>query len=383
MPLLRSFTVGVALVAASAVSLPSCGRPADAPLTFTIESPERASVTGLTPAESAALRDAKSSNAEMAQVLRVRLPDADVAISGRYAISDGRIEFTPSFPFDRGRTYTLELFTDRLQSKREPRVITRTLSLPGEAQTPVTRVLSVDPTTDTWPANILRVYIHFSNAMSSESGVGKITLREAGGPEIAGAFVPLEAEFFNPDHTRYTLFFDPGRVKRGNLPNRQSGRALVPGKQYVIEIAAAWHDALMRPLAAPFRREFRAGPAIEEPLRIEDWQLSEIFAGGTEPLAVTFPWAIDRGLAVRAFAIISPDGHVVEGQSQLEDGDRRWIFVPTLPWAPGNHQLLTLPVLEDVSGNQINRAFETALNKETTDPPLDPRPLTFLARPNK
>lgn len=380
---LRSFTAGVALVAASAVSLSGCGTPAPASLELIIESQERASVTGLTSAEITALRDAQLSNAEMAQVLRVRLPDADVAITGRYAVTDGRIDFTPSFPFDRGRSYTLELFTDRLQSKREPRVISKTLSLPGEAQTPVTRVLSVDPSTDVWPANILRVYIHFSNPMSSESAVGKITLREASGVEVAAAFVPLDADFFNQAHTRYTLFFDPGRVKRGILPNRQYGRALVPGRKYVLEVSSQWRDSLMRPLAADFRREFQAGPAIEEPLRVEDWQFSDVFAETTDPLVVTFPWAIDRGLAARAFSIVSPEGRPVEGQAQLEAGDRRWVFIPKSPWAAGNHQLLTLPALEDVSGNQVNRAFETAMNKDTTEPPADPAPRTFLARPGK
>jgi hypothetical protein len=379
---LRSFTAGAALlVAASAVCLAACGRPAGGPIVLTLDSPDRASVTGLTSAESAGLRDAKLSNAELAQVLRVRLPDADVAISGRYVIADGRIDFTPSFPFDRGRRYTLELFTARLQRPGEPGVIAQTLALPGEAETPLTRVLSVDPTSDVWPANILRVYIHFSNAMGLESGVGKITLRESQGAEVAAAFVPIEADYFNQDRTRYTLFFDPGRVKRGILPNRQYGRALVAGRRYVLEISASWPDARMRPLAADFRREFQAGPAIESPLRMEDWQFSDVVAGGTAPLAVTFPWPIDRGLAARAFAIAGPDGRAVEGQAELEAGDCRWVFVPTSPWTAGSHQFLTQPALEDVSGNQVNRAFETSMSKAPEGPPANPKPRTFVVRP--
>lgn len=379
----RSFTAGAAFfIAASAFCLPACGSRAGGPIVLALESPERASVTGLSSAESAALRDANLSHTELAQVLRVRLPDADVAISGRYAITDGRIDFTPSFPFDRGRRYTLELFTARLQRPREPSVMSQTLALPGEAETPLTRVLSVDPTADVWPANILRIYIHFSNAMGLETGVGKITLRDAQGAEVAAAFVPIEADYFNQERTRYTLFFDPGRVKRGILPNRQFGRALVPGRRYVLEISATWTDARMRPLAADFRREFQAGPAIESPLRVEDWQFSDVVAGGTAPLAVTFPWPIDRGIAARAFVITGPDGRKVEGRAEIEAGDCRWIFVPTSAWAAGPHQFVTQPALEDVSGNQVNRAFETAMAKVPELPPPNPQPRTFVVRPS-
>ena len=57
------------------------------------------------------------------------------------------------------------------------------------------------------------------------------------------AFLPLESDFWNADHTRYTVFFDPGRVKRGILPNRDMGRALVAGRQYTLEVNADWPDA--------------------------------------------------------------------------------------------------------------------------------------------
>jgi hypothetical protein len=42
-------------------------------------------------------------------------------------------------------------------------------------------------------------------------------------------FLPVQADFWNADHTRYTLFFDPGRVKQGILPNEQLGRPLRAG----------------------------------------------------------------------------------------------------------------------------------------------------------
>ena len=227
-----------------------------------------------------------------------------------------------------------------------------------------TRVLSIDPTADAWPANLLRVYIHFSAPMSRDSGMGKITLRGADGVEITDAFLPLDTDFWSPDHRRYTVFFDPGRVKRGILPNRQQGRALVNGKRYVLEISREWRDGLGHPLAGNYRHEFSAGPAIEQPMRVEDWTLSRVAAGSRAPLEVKFPWPIDRGLADRALQVVTSSGAPVPGKGALVDGDTVWFFTPETNWAPGHYQLTALPILEDPSGNQVGRAFEVDMKKD-------------------
>ena len=65
--------------------------------------------------------------------------------------------------------------------------------------------------------------------MSRQAGVDFVRLLDDNGREVRNAFLPLEADFWNPAHTRYTLFLDPGRVKRGILPNEQMGRALRSG----------------------------------------------------------------------------------------------------------------------------------------------------------
>ena len=52
--------------------------------------------------------------------------------------------------------------------------------------------------------------------------------------EVEGPFLPLDYEFWNADRTRFTVFFDPGRVKHGILPNKQMGRALKVGRSYTL-----------------------------------------------------------------------------------------------------------------------------------------------------
>lgn len=51
------------------------------------------------------------------------------------------------------------------------------------------------------------------------------------GREIEDPFLPLDTELWSHDATRFTVLFDPGRVKRGILPNVEMGRALYPGRR--------------------------------------------------------------------------------------------------------------------------------------------------------
>ena len=96
--------------------------------------------------------------------------------------------------------------------------------------------------------------------MGRKSGVEYITLLDHAGQEIPGAVLPLEYEFWSPDHTRFTVFFDPGRVKKGILPNRQMGRPLEVGRTVTLVISREWRDQHGLPLKEDFRRVLRVGP---------------------------------------------------------------------------------------------------------------------------
>ena len=134
------------------------------------------------------------------------------------------------------------------------------------------------PSADVVPENLLRVYIEFSAPMGNGVGVDFVKLVDLSGEDGAaervepGAFLPVEANFWSPDHTRYTLFFDPGRVKDDILPNRTSGRPLRAGRKYAIDVAASWTDANGQPLEAGHRHTFRVGPAVDKPIAISDME---------------------------------------------------------------------------------------------------------------
>ena len=259
------------------------------------------------------------------------------------------------FPLDPGRTYYARLVLPGS-------VIRAKLPVPRVAGgAAATTIVHSTPTTDTVPENLLRMYLEFSDSMSRESGVDHIHLLDDSGKEVAHAFLPLDGDFWNPAHTRYTVFFDPGRVKRGILPNEEMGRPLRAGRTYTLLVDSTWHDAHGRALASSFRRRLVASPAIVAPITLAEWKVTAPRAGTRDSLVVLFPRSLDRGLLDRAIGVETEKGSRVDGSAAVTNGERRWTFVPTQPWSAARHRIVVLAILEDVAGNQVNHPFEVDL----------------------
>jgi hypothetical protein len=157
------------------------------------------------------------------------------------------------------------------------------------------------------------------------------------------------------------------------------GRALEAGKRYTLLVKREWRDGHGLPLKEEFRHEFRASPAIERPLSMAAWRVTRPKAGSREPVAVTFPDALDHGLLRRALGIAKAGvPGMVSGEAVIESGETRWLFTPRDDWAAGNYELVAFAFLEDLAGNRIGRAFEVD-NFERTDitPEPERRTLAF------
>jgi hypothetical protein len=295
--------------------------------------------------------------------------DSLPAVQGRYAVSESAITFTPLFPFDPGRPYQIAFDPSRLPRPRQAAIVAAAVRLPAVATEPSTVVTAVHPSGDVVPENLLRVYIEFSAPMGNGAGLDFVKLVELSGPDgraervEAGAFLPVEANFWSPDHTRYTLFFDPGRVKEGIFPNRQSGRPLQAGRRYALDIASAWTDANGQPLRARYRHAFRAGPAVDEAIALSDWTLTRPASGTSGRLVVRFPRPLDHGILVRALSVEDTNGRRIDGEIAVEAHDTVWSLTPVAPWQSGEYNLVAQPFLEDPQGNQIGRAFEVFANE--------------------
>ena len=350
----------------------ACGRgtPPSAAIVLNTSTPTASvEVTGLSSDIAAALEKPRTPEA-WASILRVAVSSEAPPVLGTYRVVGRTLRFTPAFPFDPGRQYQVRFDASIVHGP----VLAATVGLPASVDAPSTTVAAVYPSGDVLPENLLRMYVIFSAPMSAASGIGHLELLGADGTPVEGAFLPLDYEFWSPDHTRFTVFFDPGRVKRGILPNRQSGRALVRGGRYTLVVKTTWRDANGRPLKEEFRKTFMAGAAEMQPLDTADWRIQAPGGGSRAPLSVRFPKPLDRALLTRALDVRRA-GEPVAGEAHVDDGETRWRFTPREPWAPGRYELLALSILEDRAGNQIGRAFEVD-NFETVDKDPDPKTVT-------
>jgi hypothetical protein len=215
------------------------------------------------------------------------------------------------------------------------------------------------------------MYVEFSGPMGRRSGIEHLKVLNEAGEEIKGAVLPLDYEFWSPDHRRFTIFFDPGRVKDGILPNREMGRPLSPGGAMTLVVSRDWLDEHGLPLTQEFRRTFRVVGPDTKPLDTASWRIQPPPAGGRDAVVVTFPEPLDHGLLMRALGVTRGEA-AVEGDIAVDQGETRWTFTPTEPWRAGQYQLLALDILEDLAGNQIGRAFEVD-NFDTVDKSPNPQ----------
>jgi hypothetical protein len=350
------------LIAALAILLAFCSRP-PAPLEVSFVNPSGGAyvvrVSGLSSAELKALEAAKLDDTAWQRVLDVRVTGAERPVAGRYVMAAGYLDFVPTFPFGPGLRFEARFDPTGLpQPRAEAPVAASWTVLPGQPRAPTVVVTAIHPSAGAWPENLLRFYIHFSQPMSRASSVGFVHLVDDRGAEVKDALLEMDVDLWNDDRTRCTVFFDPGRVKRGIRPNRELGRALRSGRRYAIVVDAAWKDQYGQPLKAAFRHEFTAGPAIEKGISTADWRVTAPAAGTQAAVEMVFAWPLDRALAERTIGIVGPDGRPIAGTTGVEPGETRWRFVPASPWRAGAYQIVIDQTLEDVSGNQIGRAFE-------------------------
>jgi hypothetical protein len=294
---------------------------------------------------------------------------------GSYKLTGDVIRFDPRFPLEPGMRYRAEFDPDRLEAlattlERESR---RSAS-PGRSTTklsadytsprkkpaePTTQVAAIYPSRDLVPENLLRFYIVFSAPMSRGEAYDRIMLiDEATGKKVDAPFLELGEELWSPDGIRFTLLFDPGRVKRGLKPREEMGPVLQAGKAYSLVIDRRWLDATGNPLTAAFRKSFRVGPPDETSPDPKNWSIDAPPAGTRGSLVVRFPEPLDWALLDRLIRVESTETKAVAGQISMESAETTWRFTPTSPWREGAYRLVVGTELEDMAGNSVARPFE-------------------------
>jgi hypothetical protein len=266
---------------------------------------------------------------------------------GTYSVEAGALIFHPRYPIAQGVTYRAVLHIGSAPA------IEKTFRAPAAPKQAPTAVSHVYPSADILPENTLKLYIEFSAPMSRGYAWQHIRLLDSTGSPIDLPFLEVEQELWDPSYRRLTVLFDPGRIKRGLVPNRDAGSPIEEGKQYTLVIDPSWPDANGNPLAREVRKSFRVGPAERTGIDLKQWRIE-----ARKTLTVHFPRPLDYALLSHSIEVIAPGGGVIEGTAAIAQNETSWSFTPAVPWTPGAYKLQIDTALEDLAGNRIGRAFD-------------------------
>ena len=280
------------------------------------------------------------------------------AIGGTYEVRGDVLRFTPSFPLKGGLSYRVEVFLPAPNRESAPSRHEKVFTLPAAPQPAPAKVTAVYPSAKVLPDNQLRFYLHFSAPMRLGEVYDHVRLLKEDGTPVNAPFLEIGEELWDTSRTRLTLLLDPGRVKRGLTPREMFGPVLETGGKYTLVVETGWKDASGQPLAAEFRKEFKAGPPNETALDHKAWKITPPAAGTRGPLTIAFTHPLDRALLERTITIASPAGTEIAGEVTVGKDERSWEFRPHQPWKGGKYELVVDTVLEDTAGNRIGRPFE-------------------------
>lgn len=293
-------------------------------------------------------------------------------LDGRFEVGQDAVYFAPKFPFLDGRSYSLAVGLapeDRPVHSCEVWKIQRPAP-EGEA---TTEVVAIYPTAGELPVNQLKLYIHFSSPMSEDWAGRAVHVRRGDNDEpLDGVFLSMDPELWDRERRRLTLLLDPGRIKRGLVPNAEAGYPLIEGIPVIFTIDDDFRDAAGRPLRASQERRYDIGPPVRVRVDPADWQYRFPTLGSADPLVVEFDRPLDHALLNHSLWVHDAEGRALAGLGDVGPGERSWLFEPKSPWQQGRHLLMIDPRLEDLAGNSLIRVFDRDLSR-SEDAPTDSR----------
>ncbi len=299
-------------------------------------------------------------------------------MAGRLVRDGDDVCFIPRFPFVDGTAYAVTI--DGAGGAATALIRGGDRNGPEGGAVASTEVARVYPTAPEVPRNVLRLYVWFSAPMSEGQAARHLRLADDQGNTIPGALLPGEHELWDPARRRLTVLLDPARIKRGLVAHRELGYPLRAGEPFWLVVDSGFRDARGLPLRAGTRRRYQVGADERRHVDPRAWVLTGPEPGTLEPVQASFDRPLDHGLLARCLHVTGPDGQPVPGTPLIGAGEGHWQLVPSQPWAPGPHQLIVDPALEDLAGNSVSRVFDRDLTRQE-DQPRPARPVSVSFRP--
>lgn len=281
----------------------------------------------------------------------VYVAGSEQAVMGSLSSKNGVYTFIPVVPFAGGRDYQIRQGT---RTVGEFRI--------GKTGNGRPKLLAIYPSTDTVPENLLKIYLHFSEPMQQVgNALNFISVTHEEENREVPVFLELQSELWNADHSRLTLWLDPGRIKTHLIPNREKGLPIREGNTYTIRIAENWKNAQGIQLGGATVKTLYVTRRDMESPKPEHWSVHTPGRTTLDPLTLNFKEPLDAILALEAFRVYSSEAQEVAGVYKLEDQERTLHFFPKEPWPEGRYSLIVESRLEDLAGNNLNHLFDSDL----------------------
>ena len=275
-------------------------------------------------------------------------PDTPPLI-GTYSVASGELAFRPRFPLSPG-LHVRAVYRPPGDAPIEAEFDIPKLPVPAAT----TRVVHVYPSADTLPANALKLYVYFSAPMTRGGSWSHIRLVREDNTAVAAPFLELDQELWDRENRRFTILFDPGRIKRGLASLEEAGPSLEAGRTYTLVISRDWLDGRGAPLVEEYRKTFRVTPDDRTPPDPATWRVTAPHANSTDPLVIRFPEPLDYALLQHEIEIAPP----IAGSVEVAANETEWRFTPQQRWPRGDYKIVIHTDLEDRAGNHILRAFD-------------------------
>jgi len=291
------------------------------------------------------------------------------SVLGNYQVIETAIVFMPRFPPTPGLSYTIlfdsQLLWHKLGLKSTDSLLVRKVVKVPTIDYKPTKLDFINPQTDSIPANILSMYLHFSSPMSFENPYVHVKLYNDKDELINQPFVEVNEGLWDPERKRLTLFFHPGRIKRGVGPNMTMGPIFEPDHHYTMVVSENWKDAHGNSLGIDYEKSLYILPADRNQVDPFQWNLTQVTAGTLDKLTVSFGEVLDPGLVSRMITLVLENGTPVPGKSSPTVSQDAWQFIPETHWKRGDYLIMVDAKLEDLAGNSVRQIFEKKIEKNT------------------
>ncbi|HSU27335.1 MAG TPA: Ig-like domain-containing protein [Chitinophagaceae bacterium] len=292
-----------------------------------------------------------TSNDSIREWLQVSLENSNTRILGDYQVSENIIAFRPLVHFTPGLKYRV-VYAGKLLEE---------IKIPEVKGSPLPEIISIFPTTDTIPENLLKIHIEFSKPMQEGQAMDHIVVIKDKKDTVP---VFLDLELWNTNRTILTVWLDPGRIKRDLQPNKKSGPPLQSGSHYLLQVKNDWRDAEGVSLPYSYQKEFVTGSRDSLSPDPAQWRMDIPVSGTRVPLKIFLGEALDYVLLKNTARFLDTKGNSIDGATSIENKESVLLFTPLQNWHAGDYTIEIESRLEDLAGNNLNRLFDRDLAKK-------------------